>query len=280
METITSEILTENPAFAWRKRAGVTALVCLELERERFANAFSTRMGGVSSLPHDALNLAGFNEDTAENIYENRRRFVSIIGSDWHLMTAIQTHGADVHLVESRTDAHADAWRADALTTNLPNILLGVKTADCVPILLGDARTGACAAIHAGWRGTLAGVVPRAINLMTYEFNTDPVDLCAAIGPAALACCYEVGPEVIDAFVRKNEGAETLFTPTRDNHARIDLHEANRRLLVAAGLRSERVHLAPLCTMCRTNLFFSYRRERPLFGRTGRLLSVVGRSVS
>ncbi|MEJ7615599.1 MAG: peptidoglycan editing factor PgeF [Pyrinomonadaceae bacterium] len=276
METITSEILTENPAFAWRKLAGVTALVCVELEREGFANAFSTRLGGVSALPREALNLAGFDDDTAENIYENRRRFVNIFGTRWHLMTAVQTHGADIHVVASRTDARADTAHADALATDLPNILLGVKTADCVPILLGDARTGACAAIPGGWRGTRAGIVTRAIDLMAGEFNTRPADLCAAIGPAALACCYEVGPEVIDAFVRKNEGAASLFTFTRDYHGRIDLHEANRRLLVAAGLQSERVHIAPLCTMCRTDLFFSYRRERPSFGR---LLSVVGRSL-
>lgn len=269
------------PAFAWRERNAVTALVCVELERDRFANAFSTRGGGVSPLPEAALNLAGFENDAAENIYENRRRFVNVLGIDWHLMTVVQVHGANVHLIRSHADAQPNTFRADALITDLPDMLLGVKTADCVPILLGDARTGACAAVHAGWRGTLAGIVSQTINLMTAEFGSKPADLRAAIGPAALACCYEVGPEVIDAFLRQDSTAESFFTPTHHGHARVDLHEANRRQLLAAGLHAERVHLAPLCTMCRTDLFFSHRREQLSLGRTtGRLLSVIGSTCS
>lgn len=273
MEMITEEISTDNQAFAWRRRDAVTALVCAELERDGFANAFSTRAGGVSPLPHHALNLAGFAHDAAENIDENRRRFVNMLGTNWHLTTVVQVHGVDVHVVRAPANAQPDTFRADALTTRLPNILLGVKTADCVPVLLGDPRTKACAAVHAGWRGTLAGIVAHTVKLMADEFGSDPADLRAAIGPAALGCCYEVGPEVVDAFVRQDRHAETLFTPTQHNHALVDLHEANRRQLVAAGLDAGRVHAAPLCTMCRTDLFFSYRREPHPSGRS---LSVIG----
>jgi YfiH family protein len=160
----------------------------------------------------------------------------------------------------------------------LKGVLLGVKTADCIPVIMGDPRSGACAAVHAGWRGTLAGIVIRALARLREEFGTDPADVRVAVGPAALGCCYEVGEEVVHSFREKFADADSLFRPTRAGHALVDLHEANRRQLVESGVAPERVHLLPLCTMCRTDLFFSYRKDRELYGRTGRLLSVIGRA--
>ena len=281
METITAETQLERAGFRWLEGdGGVRALACAELEREGFANAFSTRGGGVSPFPEASLNLAGFDQDSAENIRENRRRFFSALGGDWELATCWQVHGSDVLAVRSPRDPRSEQERCDALATNLKGVLLGVKTADCVPVVLGDPRAGACAAVHAGWRGTLAEIVKRALARMREEFGTDPRDVRAALGPAALGCCYEVGAEVIDAFRGKFEDADSLFTPTREGHALVDLHEANRRQLVEAGVHADRVHLLPLCTMCRPDLFFSYRQDRKLYGRTGRLLSVIGRRDS
>ncbi len=278
METITIESELGRAGFRWREGVeGVRALSCEPLEREGFANAFSTRGGGVSPFPEGSLNLAGFDQDSAENIRENRRRFISALGGRWRLAACWQVHGSDVLVVRDPEDPRSESERCDALATNLKGLLLVVKTADCVPVVLGDARTGACAAVHAGWRGTLAGVVGRALAAMREEFGTDPRDVRAAVGPAALGCCYEVGRDVIEAFRAGFADADSLFTPTREGHALVDLHEANRRQLVAAGVAVERVHLLPLCTMCRTDLFFSYRKDRELHGRTGRLLSVIGR---
>jgi YfiH family protein len=146
-----------------------------------------------------------------------------------------------------------------------------------VPVLLGDARTGACAAVHAGWRGTLARIVARTLVRMEEEFGTRARDVRAAIGPAALGCCYEVGPEVVESFDAEFARAPEWFAPTRDGRALADLHRANRAQLEEAGVAPSSIHAAPLCTICRPDLFFSYRRDRPLYGRTGRLLSVVGR---
>jgi YfiH family protein len=276
METITDETKLGRAGFHWCEKDGVRALSCAQLEHDGFANAFSTRLGGVSQMPRDALNLAGFDDDTAHNIHENRRRFLRLFDGEWTLAVCWQVHGADVRLVRDVNDARSDEERCDGLTTRAPGVLLGVKSADCVPVILGDRRTGACASVHAGWRGTVAGIVPRAIEGMRAEFDTAPSDVRAAIGPAALACCYEVGAEVINAFRRNFNYADELFTPTRDGHALIDLHEANRRQLIEAGVRAERIHTLPLCTMCRTDLFFSYRREKSVYGRTGRLMSVIG----
>lgn len=286
MEIITDEAELTRAGFHWREKDNVLALCCSTLEQEGFANAFSTRTGGVSPMPQDALNLAGFNEDSAENIYENRRRFFRLFDNEWTLASCWQVHSADVRVVRTINDARppenalGDTIYCDALTTSTPRILLGVKTADCVPVLLGDARTGACAAIHAGWRGTLAAIVARTVERMAEEYGTRAKDVCAAIGPAALACCYEVGSEVIEAFHQKFPESDSLFKRTREGHALVDLQRANREQLIAAGVSPDRIHAAPLCTMCRTDLFFSYRREKKLHGRTGRLMSVIGKQKS
>jgi hypothetical protein len=158
----------------------------------------------------------------------------------------------------------------------LKGVLLGVKTADCVPVIIGDPRSGACAAVHAGWRGTLAEIIKRALATLREEFGTEAKDVRAALGPAALGCCYEVGAEVIEPFRKKFSDADSLFKPTTAGHALVDLHEANHRQLVESGVKPESIHTLPLCTMCRPDLFFSYRQDRKLYGRTGRLLSVIG----
>ena len=284
MEIITDEAELTRAGFHWREKDNVLALSCEPLEQEGFANAFSTRLGGVSPMQQDALNLAGFNEDEAENIYENRRRFLSLLEGHWTLASCWQMHSADVRVVENINDAMppenslGETIYCDALTTRTPQILLGVKTADCVPVLLGDSRNRACAAIHAGWRGTLASIVTRTLERMSAKYGTRAEDVRAAIGPAARACCYEVGSEVIEAFHQKfPESADSLFKQTREGHALVDLHRANREQLNAAGVPLERIHIAPLCTMCRTDLFFSYRREKKAHGRVGRLMSVIGK---
>jgi YfiH family protein len=277
METITDDTQLERAGFRWREsETGVRALVCASLEQDGFANAFSTRVGGVSPFPSDALNLAGFDEDSAENIIENRRRFLRLLEGRWTLAACWQVHGREVRVVRDAYDTQSEREHCDALTTNAAGVLLGVKTADCVPVLLGDSRGRACAAVHAGWRGTLEEIVKHALGRMREQFGTRPEDVRACIGPAALGCCYEVGVEVTEPFRAKFPDADSLFKGTRDGHALVNLHEANRRQLIEVGVAPERIHLLPLCTMCRPDLFFSYRHDRKLHGRTGRLLSVIG----
>lgn len=233
-------------------------------------------------MPHDALNLAGFDDDAAENIYENRRRFLQLFDGVWTLAAGWQVHGSNVRVIRDEMDARepkgarGETEHCDALVTAAAQVLVGVKTADCVPVLLADTRRRAVAAIHAGWRGTLALIIGKAIERMREEYGTQAADIRAAIGPAAGACCYEVGHEVIEAFRMRFSDADDLLTPTRANHALIDLQRANRKQLIAEGVNPERIHVAPFCTMCRTDLFFSYRREKIPQGRVGRLMSVIG----
>ena len=283
METITSDRELTEAGFYWRELDGVRALVCLPLEQDGFVNGFSTRSGGVSPMPHDSLSLAGFHDDAAENILENRRRFLKLFPGQWSLAGCWQVHGADVRVVNSVAEAKpaedqlGETIYCDAIVSNADHVLAGVKTADCVPILIGDPRTRSFAAVHAGWRGTLETAAIAGIKRLTQEYDARSEDLRVAIGASAGPCCYEVGSDVIDAFSSRFPDGAKLFTPTRPGHALVDLITANRQQLESVGVSPERIHVLPLCTMCRTDLFFSFRQEKKLYGKTGRLMAVIGR---
>ncbi len=276
MEIITDESLAEN-GFYWREKDGIKVLINRVLEENGFANGFSTRIGGVSEFPENSLNLAGYDEDSEENIAENRRRFLSLFDKNYALASVWQIHSADVRVVKDLADTKDGNYKMDALISDAENVLLGVKTADCVPVLVADVKTKAFAAIHAGWRGTVQSIVVNAIEKLKETYGTNPKDLICAIGPAATCKNYEIGQDVIDAFREKFPDSENIFTPTKENHALIDLHTANNQQLKSSGVLPENIYVAPLCTMERNDLFFSYRVEKKLFGKTGRLMSVIGR---
>src|ERR1044072_2325123 len=229
MEMITSDDQITEAGFYWRETDGVRALVCAPLEADGFANGFSTRLGGGSDMPANALSLAGFHDDAAENILENRRRFLKLFPGQWTLAGCGQVHGADVRVVHTIEDAKpaentlGEPVYCDVIVSDAKGVLAGVKTADCVPILIGDPSTGAFAAVHAGWRGTLATAVIAGVDRLVKEYDARPDDLRVAIGASAGPCCYEVGNEVIESFTNRFPYAEKLFTPTRSGHATVDL---------------------------------------------------------
>lgn len=272
----TDETLTDS-AFYWRVHEGVKVLICLPLENAGFTNGFSTRLGGVSLFPDGDLNLAGFNEDAAENIYENRRRFLKAFDGEYRLAMVWQVHGNDIKIIRTADDIGDSEENADAVISNIDGVLAGAKTADCVPVLIGDTKTGAFAAIHAGWRGTVRSIAGKAVERMVAEYGSDPKDMVAAIGPAACGRNYEIGQDVINEFAENFEGSDKYFTPTSNGHALVDLHLANRDQLIGSGLSDDNIYTAPFCTMERIDLFFSYRVEKKKNGKTGRLLSVIGR---
>jgi polyphenol oxidase len=277
MEQLPAEEKTLSDAgFFWRERGRVKALVCRALEERGFENGFSTRVGGVSPFPDNDLNLAGYDEDTLENIEENRRRFMSLFSRESSLATAWQVHSDAILKIDSPADAGNSDERADAVISDLPGVMAAVKTADCVPILIGDPVTGAYAAVHAGWRGTVRSIVVKAVVRLIDEYGSKSVNMISAIGPAACGTNYEIGQDVIDAFAANLPRHEDYFSPTREGHALVDLHSANRDQLTAAGVLPKNIYTAPLCTMERPDLFFSYRLEKQKYGRTGRLLSVIG----
>jgi len=177
-----------------------------------------------------------------------------------------QIHSADVWDAHRLTDRQCEG---DALITDDLHRRIGVRTADCVPILLLDTGKHAVSAVHAGWRGTVAGIVPRAIEKMHLDFGTQPADIRAAIGPCIRECCYQVGPEVAAQF-------SAIFPewPPVAGKQYLDLVEANLRHLKAAGVPSAQAFDSGLCTSCLAEHFFSYRREPQ---NPGRMISVICR---
>jgi len=159
----------------------------------------------------------------------------------------------------------------DALVTDQIRSSIGVRTADCVPILLFDCRRRAVAAVHAGWRGTASGVVKCTVEKMARDFESSPADIYAAIGPCIRVCCYEVGSEVAQQFASQFPEWEQQSNATP---RKLDLPEANRRQLQAAGLNPERIFDSCLCTVCQATEFFSYRRDP---ANPGRMLSAIAR---
>lgn len=160
-----------------------------------------------------------------------------------------QIHSSTVHIA----DRIGLIGEGDGLITNLPGIGVSVRTADCLPILLVDSRRRVVAAVHAGWRGTAAGIVSGTIREMSVRFGTDPEEILAAIGPGIGECCYEVGADVATQF-GKNAG-------------RLDLAEINRRQLMSSGVDSAHIDLLGLCTFCDAVRFHSYRRDKEQAGR-------------
>ena len=193
--------------------------------------------------------------------------------------TLTQVHGrAAVVIRRGRGADGRDARRpeADILVSDDPDTALAVRAADCVPLLLGDPATGTVAAVHAGWRGTAAGAATAAVETLAREFSARPRDLIAAIGPSIGACCYEVGPELIDAFVAAGHARRDVdrwfMTPVSATKPRLDTWAANRDQLMMAGVLEENIHISGLCTASNVDIFPSFRVERE---NTGRLLGVI-----
>jgi len=256
-------------------------------------HAFSTRAGGISPLNNEKVLNLGFTDwDTRENVQENRSRFQTAAGAeDFPLLTLKQFHSDVIHLLDTPS---IDPCRGDASITNRPGLLLAIQTADCVPILLADPKKRAIAAIHAGWRGTLARIAAKTIGKMQMHFGTNPRDLLAAIGPSIGPCCYEVGTEVATQFLSQFPDAPDYFDEFRTGDepnpvqwlnmmppghqpppkgVLLDLRKPNRSQLLSAGLRPQNIHTIDLCTSCRPDLLFSYRKEGPA---SGRLMAIIG----
>lgn len=231
---------------------------------------FTTRSGGTSTGAFATLNLSFAVGDDACAVSENRRRFADAWGvAPAGLVEAAQVHGNRVAAVDARASG-TTVPAADGLVTDTPGIWLAVYAADCVPVLVIDPDRPAVGVLHAGWRGTASGIAPALLRTMAERFRTRPDRVRAALGPAIGGCCYEVDAPVARAMAHASWWpAATRRTGAARWH--LDLREAIRRQLVAAGVPDASIEMCPECTMCRADLFFSYRRDRV----TGRLAGCI-----
>lgn len=227
--------------------------------------AESTRHGGVSPAPYTSLNLGINTDDAPDNVRENRRRWLA----NWHLTeaqlaTSYQVHGTAVQVATQGGRTHG----YDALITNVPGLMVGVTVADCTPILVVDTRHRAVAAIHAGWRGTVGGIVASTLRTMQRDYGTQPADCLAYVGTCIDACSFEVGPDVANHFA-----ANRTTVDPRTGKAMVDLKQANADQLRDFGLLDDQIEVSPFSTVLHNADYFSHRLER---GLTGRMLVLIG----
>jgi polyphenol oxidase len=254
-------------------------------------HGFSTRAGGVSSVyGGKTLNLGWTKEDDPGAVAENRRRFLGAVcgEDDGGVLVGVRQVHSGIVLAVREGDGALDGrlqtaegkavLEGDGLVTDVPGVLVGVGTADCVPVLVVDVEKRVVGAFHAGWRGTVARIVERGVGMMVAEYGSRVEDLVAAVGPSIGACCYTVGEEVRAEFAGRFGYAGELFRRGGAGELRVDLWEANRRQLVDAGVRVERIAVVGECTACARDeggelRYFSHRGEK---GVAGRMLNVVG----
>jgi polyphenol oxidase len=273
-------------------------------------HGFSTRVGGVSKVyGGNALNLGFTRHDTKSAVETNRRDFIgALIGASGRknsrtsstqqppLITLRQIHSDLIHRISEIPEGNVPL-AGDGMVTDVPGNLLGILTADCLPVILADPKHRAVGVFHAGWRGTSKRIVEKGVGEMHRWFGSEPRYLKAAIGPGIRGCCYEIGPEVRSAFEAQFSYGSELFRETKDRneihekypllfltsrapgHSELpkkiflDLAEANRRQLLAAGVPAKNISDLGQCTICRQDMFFSHRGEK---GVTGRMMAAVG----
>lgn len=240
-------------------------------------HAFLTRIGGVSTGPFASLNFKEHDGDSGD-AEENRARMGRLLRVDVErLFTVRQVHGDRVVVVESGSEDSSllhDGERpeGDAILTNKKGLAIGVLTADCVPIILVDPVQEVVGIVHAGWRGTVAGICGKAVTKMGDHFGSHAEDISAAIGPAIGPCCYEVGEEVAVHFRTGLFQEKEVVVQINDGRLQLDLQKANQLLLLESGVEDCNISISPFCTSCSSDLFFSYRRDG---APTGRQLSFV-----
>ncbi|HIU63460.1 MAG TPA: peptidoglycan editing factor PgeF [Candidatus Avacidaminococcus intestinavium] len=248
-----------------------------ELRAAGFVNAFTCRMNGQSLLMPNELNLALHVGDDQQAVIRNRELIAQAIGfSLSRVVTCQQVHGADIAVVtESEMGRGSKALEdcianVDALITAASNVPLMLFFADCVPIILADSKRGISAAVHAGWKGSMAEITLRTVHKMREEFGSRPEDIVAAIGPAIGACCYEVDETVYN----KGEKYKKHFRSSRSGHWHLDLAQVNKQQLLLGGVPENNILLASVCTAENKALFFSHRAE---LGKTGRFAAIIFR---
>ena len=254
----------------------------LEYDIGSSVRAFST-MRGEGSGNYDGFNITPYCGDSSRHVAMCRANLCTQLGiADSQLILPYQTHSdkvavIDDHFLQLNNDGrHKMLQGIDAVVTALPNICIGVSTADCIPVLLHDRERNIIAAIHAGWRGTVAGIVKKSINIMKSRYNSRAHDIRAIIAPGISIDAFEVGDEVYEAFCKAGfamqEIARRYPSTAGGEKWHIDLWEANSLLLQQCGVTRENIHIAGVCTYKHHTNFFSARR---LGIKSGRIFSGI-----
>jgi polyphenol oxidase len=261
---------------------GVVYYQSPQLHEVGVTHAFSTRLGGVSAAPFDSLNLAnpsgGAIHDDVGRVQVNYQRLLQAIGCLGRQLCRVhQVHGARAVLVSGQTDLHSQ--EADAVITEDPACIASIRVADCVPVLLASEDGRLVAAVHAGWRGAIAGVVPAAIAAMREAMDGRANALLAAIGPCIGPDAFEVGDEVAEVFARAFPESPPVSVGG-SGKAHVDMRRAVRMQLVDAGIREDHMDGTDRCTYRDRDEFFSHRRDKGITGRMAAIITPRSQAIS
>lgn len=250
-------------------RNGVTYLAFPSLEQTGMVrHAFSTRMGGVSQGPYATMNFSFTRGDDPDAVRENYRRMADALGVEMEKMILTwQTHTTNIRVVTPEDMGKGvvkdrDYRDVDGLVTNIPGVTLVTFFADCVPLYFLDQKNRAIGLSHSGWRGTVKRMGQKTLETMRQAFGTKPEDVTACVGPSICQDCYEVGPEVIEEFEKEfdRDDQDRLFYKKENGKYQLNLWEANRIILLEAGVPGSNVMVTDICTHCNPDLMFSHRR--------------------
>ena len=255
-------------SFLLREKGGVPFYVSTLLP---CSHAFSTRAGGVSTLPHlKSMNIGENRGDEPSNPEKNMRLLTNAAGLPERVISAKQIHSANLLYIG---DLPTEKPELDGFCTDRDDVTLCVKIADCLPILLCDTKSGNVAALHAGWRGSAAGIARRGVEALC-SLGASPENILCAIGPGIGSCCFEVKEDFIEAFTAAaGEKNASPYILRRDGRYFADLKGFNRAALRAAGVPDDNIDVCPLCTCCNPDLFFSHRFTQGKRGTMGAMIA-------
>lgn len=274
----------DRPAMNIKENKGVTYLTYPALEElSGFVHAFSTRLGGVSEGIYSSMNLSFTRGDDENSVMENYRRLAEAVGfSVENIVTSDQTHTANVRVITEADRGNGITkprpyTDVDGMITNVPGLVLATFYADCVPLYFIDPVRKAIGLSHSGWRGTAAHIGAVTVRRMQEEYGSLPEDIYGAIGPSICQECYEVSEDVILEFQKTfpEQSWRDLFYRKENGKYQLNLWEANRQIMLEAGLIEEHISLPGLCTCCNPEFLFSHRASRGKRGNLGAFLGII-----
>ena len=266
-----------------RKNKGVTYLTWPEFEKiPGFVHGFSTRLGGVSEGIYSSMNLSFTRGDKEEAVRENYNRVSAALGfSPEDIVTSDQTHTANVRVITAEDRGNGITkprpyTDVDGMITNVPGLVLATFYADCVPLYFADPVHKAVGLSHSGWRGTAAGIGAVTVKELQKHYGTRPEDIYAAIGPSICQDCYEVSEDVILEFQKtfSRELWKDIFYRKENGKYQLNLWEANRQILLGAGILPEHISMPNLCTCCNPEFLYSHRASQGKRGNLGAFLGI------
>lgn len=271
-----------EPHMQIKENKGVTWLSYPAFDKfPDIVHAFSTRLGGVSQGIYSSMNLSFTRGDLDEAVHENYQRIADAVGfAAEDIVTSDQTHTANVRVITEADRGNGITkprpyTDVDGMITNVPGLVLATFYADCVPLYFVDPVHHAIGLSHSGWRGTVARIGAVTVNRMREEYGSDPSDIYTAIGPSICQDCYEVSEDVILEFQSSfdSEYWSSLFYKKENGKYQLNLWEANKIIMLEAGIKEEHISMPGICTCCNPDFLFSHRASH---GKRGNLAACLG----